>query len=235
MTLAHGCGRAVPQTVDPAQYAAFWLWPGVPSSPALVRAHEVYLLDSELSRDGRMTVLRPALPHLGKVPVWLVVRVETLDWPATVEPAVLERLARWEDAGNTVAGLQIDFDAKTRHLDRYAAFLTRMRQRLPARYRLSITGLLDWSANGDLAALASLRGVVDEVVLQTYQARSTIPGYAAYFRTIAALPLPFRVGLVEGGEWHAPPQLAAAPNFKGYVVFLLKPRGPADRGRTPRH
>ena len=229
------CAGAAPETVDPADYTAFWLWPGVPASPALAKAHEVFLLDSELSRDGHMRVLRPEVPRLRRTPVWLVVRVETLDWSPQVEAAVLARLERWRGAGGTVAGLQVDFDATTRHLDRYAAFLRELRQRLPARYKLSITGLLDWSANGDPAALASLRGVVDEVVLQTYQARTTIPGYAAYFRTIAALPLPFRIGLVEGGEWHAPPQLAAAPNFRGYVVFLLKPRGPADRGRQLSH
>ena len=207
----------------------------MPSSPALASARELYLLDSELTRDGRMTVLRPALPHVAQTPLWLVFRVETLDWPPEVETALLARLARWQGAGNTVAGLQIDFDARTRHLDRYAAFLAELRRRLPRRFKLSITGLLDWSANGDPAALSSLRGTVDEVVLQTYQARDTVPGYAAYFRNIAALPLPFRVGLVEGGEWRAPPTLAQTPNFRGYVVFLLKPRGPSDRGRSLRH
>jgi hypothetical protein len=37
-------------------------------------------------------------------------------------------------------------------------------------------------------------------------------------------PIPFRVGLVEHGRWVEPPELKANPAFRGYVVFLLRPR-----------
>jgi hypothetical protein len=119
-----------------------------------------------------------------------------------------------------VVGLQIDFDARTRRLDQYAAFLADLRRRLPADCRLSITGLLDWSSQGDSAALDALSGVVDEVVLQTYQGRRTIPSYQAYMASLGRLTLPFKIGLAEGGDWTAPPDLAANPWFRGYVVFL---------------
>ncbi len=82
---------------------------------------------------------------------------------------------------------------------------------------------MDWSANGDPAALARLGGVVDELVIQTYQGRSTIPGYEAYLASLRDLPLPYRIGLVEGGAWHAPPGFENDPEFRGYVVFLLRP------------
>jgi hypothetical protein len=36
-------------------------------------------------------------------------------------------------------------------------------------------------------------------------------------------PLPFKVGLVQGGDWREPAGLAEEPNFRGYVVFLLNP------------
>ena len=101
--------------------------------------------------------------------------------------------------------------------------LARNPQDMPARYRLSITGLMDWSAQGDPAVLAGLAGVADEVVIQTYQGRRTIPGYQAYMASLAKLPLPYKVGLVEGGDWHAPSGLADDPDFKGYVVFLVNP------------
>jgi len=128
-----------------------------------------------------------------------------------------------------VVGLQIDFDAHTRRLGEYAAFLAALRSRLPADYRLSITGLLDWSSQGDSAALDALGGVVDEVVLQTYQGRHTIPSYQAYMASLDRLTVPFRIGLAEGGDWAAPPGLAANPWFRGYVVFLNNPA--AESGR----
>jgi hypothetical protein len=221
-----GCREAPPARVDPAGYDAFFLWAGVRPHEALKQAKTVYLLAGEVRADSnaRFVPLRPQTPRVGHAWIWLTVRVERIDWQDGVYRNLLGQLERWERAGNHVAGLQIDFDARTRGLADYAAFLADLRRRLPARYRLSVTGLMDWSANGDPAALAALAGTVDEVVVQTYQGRATIPGYERYLAGLRRLPLAYRVALVEGGEWHAPPGLAKDPQFRGYVVFLL-PRG----------
>lgn len=214
--------EATPARVDPRAYHAFFLWAGVSAPEWLDQARTVYMLAGEVRHgDPARYVSLRAIPRVQGPEIWLTVRVERLDWSEDVTAAVLRDLARWKAAGNRVAGLQIDFDAATRGLESYAAFLAGLRRRLPGEYALSITGLLDWSAGGDPGALAALAGVVDEVVVQTYQGRRTIPGYAAYLRQLRTLPIPFRVALVEGGEWQAPPGLAGEPNFRGYVVFLL--------------
>lgn len=220
-----GCRE--PERVDARDYDAFWLWAGVTPQPVLDRARTIYLLDGEIRTNdrGHYVPLRPGLPHLPNKQVWLVVRTDTLDWPERDYAILLGRLRQWQAAGNSLQGVQIDFDARTRHLSEYATFLKDMRQRLPCDYRLSVTGLLDWSANGDPQALAQLRGTVDEVVVQTYQGRGTIPGYERYFDRMGRFNLPFRVGLVQGGRWVEPKGLRSNPNFKGYVVFLLQPRG----------
>jgi hypothetical protein len=207
------------------RYDSFWLWAGVRPQPVLGRARALYLLDGEIRalEPGRYAALRPGVPRLSGKAVWLVVRTDTLDWPDNAVGALAARLDRWAAAGNRVEGLQVDFDARSRGLARYFGFLREVRLGLPERYRLSITGLMDWSANADPAALAGLRGVVDEVVVQTYQGRSTIPGYEAWFDRMRGLPLPFKVGLVQGGEWREPAGLAKEPNFRGYVVFLVNP------------
>lgn len=218
-----GCQEQHEERVDPATHDAFFLWAGVRPPPVLARARTIYLLAGEVRAgdNAHLVPLRPAVPRIRHAEVWLTVRVERIDWRDGVYRRVLGDLARWEAAGNRVAGLQIDFDAQTRGLDRYSRFLAGLRRRLPARYRLSVTGLMDWSAQGDPTALASLAGTVDEVVIQTYQGRRTIPGYTRYMASLARLPLPYRIGLVEGGEWRAPPGLASDPEFRGYVVFLL--------------
>lgn len=206
---------------------AVFVWPGVHPAPE-VKARTVYLLDGEVRRDGpaRLHALRMGTPRLPGRTLWLVVRAERLDWTDATRGAILADLAQWRAAGNEVAGLQVDFDAATKGLSGYAAFLKDLRARLPDDLRLSITGLMDWSANGDLQALAQLAGTVDEVVIQTYQARATIPGYEAYFAKLGRFPIPFRVALVEGGEWQAPPGLETHPMFRGYAVFLLaRPTG----------
>ena len=95
-----------------------------------------------------------------------------------------------------------------------------LRARLPAGCRLGVTGLLDWSANGDPAGLAALAGTVDEAVLQTYQGRHIIPGYEGYLGRLGRMTVPFRIGLLQGADWRAPDGLEREPLFRGYVVFL---------------
>ena len=222
---ALACCRAQPTgQVDPRHYDAFFLWPGtrppdLPGGPKLV-----YLLAGELRRgDADHIIPLRAVPHVPRAEVWLTVRTERLDWSEDVYRQIDDELARWQAAGNHLAGLQVDFDTATRGLNGYADFLAQLRRRLPRRYRLSVTGLMDWSAHGDPAALAKLGGIVDEVVIQTYQGRRTIPGYQRYMAALTRLPIPHRIGLVQGGAWQAPSQLARDPQFRGYVVFMLKP------------
>lgn len=222
-----GCKPAPPAPkVTLAGRDAFFLWPGVRPPPELKAARTLYLLDGEVRRESgngppRLTVLRPAAPRLPRQEVWLVVRLETLDWPLALTDAVIAELARWRAAGSNVVGLQLDFDAGTKGLDRYAAFLRGVKARLPVGTRLSVTGLMDWSAHGDPAALAALGGTVDEVVIQTYQGRRTIPGYEEYLAGLARLPMPYRVAVVQGGEWQEPRFLQRDPHYRGTVVYVL--------------
>lgn len=218
----------VPIARDPwvmPAYDAVWLWAGVRAQPALAKARRLYLLQGQVEATDpvRYAAQRSAVPRLGNREVWMVVRVETLAWSPAIYDQLLAALARWRAAGNRVVGVQIDFDARTRHLEDYAAFLRGLRARLPRDCRLGITGLLDWSANGDPKGLDALAGVVDEAVLQIYQGRHVIPGYQAYLAKLDRLKLPFRIGLLQGGEWRPPPGLEENPWFRGYVTFLVNP------------
>lgn len=219
------CAPRRPERIDPRRYDSFFLWAGVPAPAWLDRARTVYVLAGEVraSDPTRLVMLRPEPPRGRRPELWLTIRAGRLDWGEGVHAAIARLLDRWQGAGNRVVGVQVDFDTATRGLAGYRAFLAGLRRRLPRRYRLSVTGLMDWSANGDPAALASLSGVVDEVVVQTYQGTRTIPGYGRYFRGISRLSVPHRVALVEGGEWLAPPELERDPLFRGYVVFLVRP------------
>ena len=208
--------------VDAKDYRSFWLWAGVRPQPVLDGAERVYLLQGEVTaRDpGQLLSRRPSLPHVRNAEVWLVVRAETLACSPAVHNQIMRELERWRAAGNRVAGLQVDFDARTRRLENYAAFLHALRGELPHGTRLGITGLLDWSANGDPHGLDALAGIVDEMVLQIYQGRHVIPGYEDYIAKLSRMTVPFRIGLLQGGEWKAPALLLRNPRFRGYVVFL---------------
>lgn len=208
-------------TVDPAAYDQFFLWASARPVAVPGRLHVAYILGGEVGRHGPpgLTLLN-AGPHVRGATVWLVVRTERLDWSVATFNAVLAAMARWQAAGNAVAGLQIDFDAATGKIDRYADFLRRVRHALPVHWKLSATGLMDWGAHANPVALEGLAGTVDELVVQTYRGRRTEPGYADYFPAIARLPVRHKVALVAGGAWCPPPALATDRGFDGYVVFL---------------
>ena len=221
------CARlAFAGTVDAAQYDAFWLWAGVKPQPVLHDARTVYVLQGQIEAspqdDAQVRLIAqgvslPALPHAD---VWLVYRAHTLRWTPRIEHIMLAQLARWRASGHTITGIQIDFDARTHHLQEYLDFLRSLRERLPADCRLSITGLLDWSSRIGVDQVNQLKRIVDEVVVQTYQGRHTIADSDRYLSRVEQLQLPFRIGLIQGGEWDAPRYLTENPWFRGYVVFL---------------
>lgn len=215
--------------VDAAEHDAFWLWSGVAAQPVLAQAHTLYVLQGQVSaprrKDGRARLIAQgiAIPRLSQGEVWVVYRAHTLRWNEDIYRTLQSQLRRWRAAGNPVVGVQIDFDARTRYLDEYVDFLQDLRRRLPPECRLSITGLMDWGSNAAPETINRLAGVVDEVVVQTYQGRHTIPDYQRYLPRVARLQLPFRIGLAQYGEWQAPDYLAQSPWFRGYVVFLQNP------------
>ncbi|WP_455285612.1 DUF3142 domain-containing protein [Cupriavidus necator] len=217
---------ALAGTVDAAQYDAFWVWAGVRPQAAVREARNLYVLQGQIEASPeddvpvRFLAQGVAMPALHHADIWLVYRVHTLRWTPRIDSILLAQLGRWRAGGHTITGIQIDFDARTHHLEDYLAFLQRLRERLPADYRLSITGLMDWSSRIDVDQINRLRGMVDEVVIQTYQGRHTIRDYRAYLPRVSRLQLPYKIGLVQGGEWEAPSYLAGNPWFRGYVVFL---------------
>ncbi|QVN23379.1 DUF3142 domain-containing protein [Burkholderia pyrrocinia] len=221
------CARiALAGTVDAARYDAFWLWAGVKPQPVLHDARAVYVLQGQIEASPqddaqvRFIAQRASLPPLPRADVWLVYRAHTLRWTPRVERIMLAQLSRWRASGRAIAGIQIDFDARTRHLQDYLEFLRNLRERLPGDCRLSITGLLDWSSRIDADQVNQLKRIIDEVVVQTYQGRRTIADYDTYLPRVGRLQLPFRIGLIQGGEWDPPRYLAGNPWFRGYVVFL---------------
>jgi len=225
-----GARGAAANTVDAANYDAFWLWGGVQPQPVLQQARCVYVLQGQIeAKHGDESQIRfiaqgGTVPHRQPTGVWLAYRVHTLRWTPREYAILLAQLRRWQQAGNHVTGVQIDFDARTLHLQEYVDFLRQLRQFLPAEYRLGITGLMDWSSRADPNQINQLREIVDEVVVQTYQGRRTIENYADYLPRVSQLNLPFKIGLIQGGNWDPPSYIAESPWFRGYVVFLQNPR-----------
>jgi len=220
--------NGVKARVEASRYDSFWIWSGVITQPVLNSAKTLYLLQGQISESRQSTgntneiiSQRMATPFLPRQNVWIVYRTDTLRWSDSVYIKIFAELQRWERAGNNVIGIQIDFDARTRFLGEYKDFLKDFRKRLPKNYQLSITGLMDWGNNADRRVLTELNGIVDEIVIQTYQGRKTIPNYGSYVPRLNRMGLPFKIGIVQGGEWEDSWSMENNSWFRGYVVFLL--------------
>ena len=148
-----------------------------------------------------------AFPRLGSTDVWLVVRTDTLDWPDGAAEQLASRADAWAEAGSRMVGIQVDFDARTRHLDRYAAFLADLRRRLPPRYRLSITGLMDWSRQRRPARRsAGSRGSSTKSSSRPIRAAPRSRGSSAILSGCAASQSRSRSGWSSGGNGSSPPR-----------------------------
>lgn len=218
---------AYPGVVKAEDHSSFWIWGGVRPQPVLARAENLYILQGQVvevrkRNQSKVMVIPQGMP-VAKVKrgrTWLVYRATTLRWTPEIMQTLLSRLQHWQLSGNDVAGLQIDFDARTKHLREYADFLRQVRAALPANFQLGITGLLDWTSNGDAEAIDQLKEIVDEIIIQTYQGKQTIANYNSYLPALARLTIPFKIGLIQNGEWQAPTNLVSSPWFRGYVIFL---------------
>ena len=213
--------------VDANDFASFWIWGDIQTAPYLVHAKELYILQGEIrySKSKQISTFTPQGVSILKLPhqkIWLVFRTHHLAWNEQNYQTILNRLEHWRNQGNQVQGIQIDFDSKTNSLKDYAIFLQKLRQKLPQQYRLSITGLLDWTNFKDQNTLTLFRQNIDELVIQTYQGATTIPNYPEYLKRISTLRLPYKVGLVQHGTWFGNSTKQKDRYFKGYVVFLLR-------------
>jgi Protein of unknown function (DUF3142) len=214
--------------VRAADYDSYWLWAGVRARPELDKAKTIYLLQGEIGADrtdgaARLKAQGGAAPGPHTPALWLAYRVRSLDWGPEIAAAIYHRLVLWRAQPGRVIGVQMDFDASTRGLKNYVAFLSALRQALPADCELSVTGLMDWASQASPEDLDALSGTVDEVVFQTYRGRQTVEDIDAYLARLDRFRIPFRLGLAEGASWSPPAALALNPHFQGYVVFLRNP------------
>lgn len=224
--------------INPKDYEQFWIWTPPKDDNKIHRANTLYILQGDI-RPTNIPYYRPntdentvqaslatltpqglGVRFLRGKKIWLVYRATSQEWSDNVMGQLINRLEKWQRAGNQVMGIQIDYDAPTYRLDEYAQLLKKIRQQLPAHYQLSVTGLLDWSNQAEDSQFIQLNDAIDELVIQTYQGTTTLTNYPQYLTKLENLPFNFKVGIIEGGQWRGAAFLEHNPHFKGYVVFL---------------
>lgn len=111
-----------------------------------------------------------------KRPIWLVVRLDGQlpQLPSTTLVARLTTiLQQWQQAGVTIAAVEIDYDSARSQLASYQLWLKQLRQQLPSELPLAITALPDWLQSPDFQALQT---EVDVLTMQLHSVLSPEQG-----------------------------------------------------------
>lgn len=212
----------------------YWFWAGQSVLTPPVKSGYYYIHQGTLERSSSKGpvkfVAQGAAPvKTNAEAVYLVFRIEALEREEELAKSAIYLAERWEVSGNTVLGVQIDYDSPTGRLEEYSAFLRKFRALIPERYRLSVTGLADWAANASEANIQTLAGSADEIVFQLYNGRRPIPHIQSYLRRLRNMSMAFRLGLLEGmpDPLTESSEIRSNRNFQGFVYFLL-----AEQRRT---
>ncbi|HEX8098415.1 MAG TPA: DUF3142 domain-containing protein, partial [Pyrinomonadaceae bacterium] len=206
---------------------AFWAWRNdappeeeVEQAARQTRADALFLRAGQIDYEGG--TLRRIRPVKGKFPRTLELhlvyngtrsllkeleRTDEAALAASVAEAYRADAARASEDGARVAGIQLDIDAPTRLLGRYAKVLRALRASLPQGTKLSVTGLPSWM---DSVELERLLAEVDFWIPQCYGASipdrldqltpiSSPPAVARTMARVRRLNRPFYAGLAAYG------------------------------------
>ena len=220
---------SVPDAASGKQTTGYWFWAGRSVYTLPIRHGDYYIHQGTLER-VHLNVKRPRFVSQGAAPVkteadgiYLVFRVEALEQEQFIIRFAEIALRRWEQAGNVVRGIQIDYDSPTGRLSEYTAYLSRVRRLLPARYRLSVTGLADWAVAAPEKSFRDIAASCNEIVFQLYSGRSAIPELSKYLSGLKRIAIPFKVGILETMEHSVieSQELLKNPYYRGSIFFIL--------------
>lgn len=206
-----------------------WVWSGLPAEE-VARLDVAYVYQGNVVGEGfqRRGLSPYPAPVAEVVPVVRLIAVNG-ELPTAKHVAhVVEGIARaWEAHGKTITTVQLDYDSPTRRLDRYADLLVAIKGELGGRLRLSITGLADWVMSGSKGDLERLHAVADEVVIQLYDDRQAVTGFALVAARLLDLAPKAALGVLP--DMKLPDEVCAAPALGRVVAFDLKRERGAKR------
>lgn len=129
----------------------------------------------------------------------------------------------WQNEGNTVAGLQVDFDSPSAGLGKYAQWLHDLRYVLPEGASVSITGLPDWLVSSPRPELQALASKSDFIAFMMYRGTTPVKDPETYYAELNPSDIRFKIGLLPTQDRNQ--HLAQVWNSSGYLgvsTFVTK-------------
>jgi hypothetical protein len=225
---AHGIDIGPPgKSLNASPQNAYWIWSGINYPGKIPKKSLLYIHQGTLlNKKGSFYFQRQGLglSVLKDHPIYLTIRIQHLYFNQAFITNLIVLLQRWQRRGNQVLGLQLDFDSPTNKLEKYADFLSWVRQILPKQYRLSITGLADWASQKNTEVIKKISQNADEIIFQLYNGQSAIPHLDLYLNRLINTKSNFKLGLLEkmNTDHNTYKKIFANQNFQGIVKFIIK-------------
>src|SRR5438445_3185310 len=189
---------SISHTNNPSK--AYWLWAGITENLA-PKNSDLYIYQGFIQNAQNP----PSHRHGGlyAYPIscnkcYLVYRLDpSLPDAKQVVTVFLNDAKKWEKHQVTIRGLQIDYDSPTNQLVLYGSFLSELRNYLPSKYELDITGLGDWITAGNIRSLKAIAASTEDIVFQLYDGRHPLKYTSYYIRALKRYPFPFRLGVLQ--------------------------------------
>ncbi len=195
----------------------FWLWPGAPIDATAAGTHPFDVLYVHVGRVDSYFKNSVSWPWAAQIPqaaeYWALWRYDPPALTADSQIDVIardfvKRKAEASARGQTIVGIQLDYDCPTDDLAQYASFLEKLGKALPAGTRISITALLDWFRQG--TRIRELLAHTSEFVPQFYDAAPNVYGqlrgiaepvdHGRWGPVFNSFGVPYRVGITTFGR-----------------------------------
>ena len=224
-------GAHSPDKCNRATRFGLWYWAGVtPIAGKIESSDNLYLhqgsvVSSKSNANDLKFINLGISPH--KLPehryTYLVYRLDKLGLADRVIDAFKTDVYQWGLRGNSIQGIQLDFDSPTHNLLSYIEFLTEFRKHLPETFKLSVTGLADWPATGDADDIRMIGNSSDEIIFQLYSGKASVKNLHLYLSKFSNLPIDFKLGVLESMDTCSEDfeQVYRNNHFKGFVYFLV--------------
>ncbi len=213
------CGRGLRGSQASSQpwTVGFWLWQGAEFDVAAAGNRPFDVLYVQVGRVDSYWKNSVSWPLQAQMPpakeFWALWRYDPPARPAEAQIPMIagdfeKRRAEAAGRGQTLVGVQLDFDCPTGDLAEYASFLEMLGKALPAGTRLSITALLDWFRAG--TEISDVLAHASEFVPQFYDAAMSPEGRlraiaepidaARWGSVFNSFKIPYRVGISTFGR-----------------------------------
>ena len=195
-----------------------WVWKEPDIELAQEYKHWVLYQGDIIADNSNIFVKRGVMPvHIEDHELTLLFRIYALPDVELLAKQVSYAIEQWEMHDTNIQSIQLDYDAASSELARYARYVRALKHALPD-IHLSITGLVSWY-DDNFPDLITLGAEVEYIAFQLYQNYAPLARAEQYASRLTNYPYPYKLGITMH-EGFSEYRFKEGPHYLGDMVFI---------------